>query len=88
MNDDRSTARIVFPKPPSSKPPKLDVAAVRSKTGLSQTEFGRKFILDPGTLRSWEQGIREPEGPARLLLAVIDEAADVVGRVADQLRSE
>ena len=83
MKGDSSSARIVFPKPP-----KIDVAAVRSKTGLSQTEFARKFMLVPGTLRNWEQGIREPEGPARLLLAVIDEAAEVVIRVADELRSK
>jgi putative transcriptional regulator len=83
MRGDASAAGTVYPKPP-----RINVAAVRSKTGLSQIEFAKKFMLVPGTVRNWEQGIREPEGPARLLLAVIDQAADVVSRVADQLRSE
>jgi len=80
MSGDRNAGRVVFPKPP-----KVDVAAVRAKTGLSQTEFARKFMLAPGTLRNWEQGIREPEGASRLLLAVIDRAPDVVTRVAEEL---
>jgi len=80
MNGDTSAGRIVFPKPPA-----IDVTAVRAKTGLSQTEFARKFMLAPGTLRNWEQGIRQPEGATRLLLAVIDQAPDVVSRIAEDL---
>jgi putative transcriptional regulator len=75
-----AVGRIVYPKPP-----KVDVAAVRAKTGLSQTEFAKKFMLAPGTLRNWEQGIREPEGATRLLIALIDQAPEVVSRVADEL---
>lgn len=82
LEGDESAGRIVYPKPP-----KIDVAAVRAKTGLSQNEFAKRFMLTPGTLRNWEQGIREPEGPSRLLLAVIDRAPDVVERVAEELRN-
>ena len=80
MNGDQSAGRVLFPKPPV-----IDVAAVRAKTGLSQNEFARKFMLAPGTLRNWEQGIRQPEGATRLLLAVIDKAPEVVSRVAEDL---
>lgn len=80
LNGDRSVGHVVFPKPP-----KVDVAAVRAKTGLSQAEFARKFMVAPGTLRNWEQGIREPEGASRLLLALIDRAPEVVSRVAEEL---
>ena len=80
MKGDETAGRVVYPRPP-----KIDVAAVRAKTGLSQTEFARKFMLAPGTLRNWEQGIRQPEGPTRLLLAVIDKAPDVVTLVADEI---
>ena len=80
LEGDESAGRIVYPKPP-----KIDVAAVRAKTGLSQNEFAKRYMLAPGTLRNWEQGIREPEGPSRLLLAVIDRAPDVVGQVAEEL---
>lgn len=82
LEGDESAGRIVYPKPP-----KIDVAAVRAKTGLSQNEFAKRFMLAPGTVRNWEQGIREPEGPSRLLLAVIDRAPDVVGQVAEELLS-
>ena len=80
MDGDESAGRVLFPKPPL-----IDVAAVRAKTGLSQNEFARKFMLAPGTLRNWEQGLRQPEGATRLLLAVIDKAPDVVSRVAEDL---
>jgi putative transcriptional regulator len=80
MDGDKSAGRVLFPKPPV-----IDVAAVRAKTGLSQTEFARKFMLAPGTLRNWEQGLRQPEGATRLLLAVIDKAPEVVSRVAEDL---
>ena len=80
LNGDESAGRILFPKPPV-----IDVAAVRAKTGLSQNEFARKFMLAPGTLRNWEQGLRQPEGATRLLLALIDKAPEVVSRVAEDL---
>jgi putative transcriptional regulator len=80
MDGDASAGRVLFPRPP-----RIDVAAVRAKTGLSQNEFARKFMLAPGTLKNWEQGIRQPEGPTRLLLAVIDQIPEVVGKVADEL---
>ena len=80
LEGDESAGKVVYPKPPM-----IDVAAVRAKTGLSQNEFAKRFMLAPGTLRNWEQGIREPDGPSRLLLAVIDRAPDVVGQVAEEL---
>jgi putative transcriptional regulator len=80
LEGDASAGRIVFPKPP-----KIDVAAVRAKTGLSQNEFARKFMLAPGTVKNWEQGIREPDGATRLLLALIDQEPEVVSRVAEDL---
>ena len=52
--------------------PDLDVSAVREKTALSQEEFARTFGVSLGTLRNWEQGRRAPDGPARVLLTLID----------------
>lgn len=51
--------------------PVLDVASVRKKSGLSQEQFAQRFRINLGTLRNWEQGVRQPEGPARVLLMVI-----------------
>ncbi len=52
--------------------PDVDVGAVRAKLGLSQEDFAATFGVSLGTVRNWEQGRRQPEGPARVLLAVID----------------
>ena len=51
--------------------PTTDVRAVRRKLGLSQSEFAAKFGFQSATLKNWEQGRTRPDGPARVLLAVI-----------------
>jgi len=51
--------------------PTIDIRAVRRKLGLSQAAFAAKFGFQPSTLRNWEQGRTRPDGPARILLAVI-----------------
>jgi len=57
-----------------------DIAATRRRLGLSQTEFAAWFGISPGTLRNWEQGHRVPEGPARVLLRVIEREPEAVRR--------
>jgi putative transcriptional regulator len=49
----------------------VDVRAVRSATGMSRTEFARRFALDPRALQDWEQGRRRPDRAARAYLTVI-----------------
>ena len=56
----------------------VDIAATRRGLGLSQTEFAAWFGISLGTLRNWEQGRRMPEGPARVLLRVIERDPEVV----------
>jgi putative transcriptional regulator len=51
--------------------PAIDVAAIRASTGLSQSAFARSIGVTKGTLLNWEQGRRRPNGPARVLLAMI-----------------
>jgi putative transcriptional regulator len=51
--------------------PTIDVRAMRRRLGLSQSEFASKFGFQPATLKNWEQGRTRPDGPARVLLAVI-----------------
>jgi putative transcriptional regulator len=48
----------------------VDVKAVRSQLGKSQSEFARMIGVSVSTLQNWEQGRRRPEGPARALLRV------------------
>lgn len=54
------------------KPKSLDVKGIRQKTGMSQQKFCATFGISLGTLRHWEQGLRNPRGPARVLLQVMD----------------
>ena len=60
--------------------PSVDVRAARRKLGLSQAKFAAAFKISPSTLRKWEQGTRQPHGPARVLLTVIDREPEAVKR--------
>jgi putative transcriptional regulator len=58
----------------------VDITHLREKLGLSQDRFAALFGLSPRTVRNWEQGVRHPEGPARILLQVIDREPEAVMR--------
>jgi len=47
-----------------------DVAGIRFNLGLSQESFAIFMGVSVATLRNWEQGRREPQGPARSLLLI------------------
>jgi len=51
--------------------PQVDVRKLRARMKLSQTQFAAKFGFSLDSIQNWEQGHRQPEGPARILLAVI-----------------
>ena len=55
-------------------------ALVRKKLHMSQAAFAKLFGLSVSTVRDWEQGRRKPEGPARVLLQVIDREPQAVRR--------
>ena len=59
-------------------PTTIDAAVMRSKTGLSQAAFAGRIGVAVGTLRNWEQGRRSPQGPARVLLALLDRNSRIV----------
>ncbi|MCC8375428.1 MULTISPECIES: helix-turn-helix domain-containing protein [Photorhabdus] len=50
----------------------IKVKNIRQATGLSQTGFAKLISVNVGTLRNWEQGRREPTGPAKALLKAIE----------------
>lgn len=52
----------------------VKVKAIRHKTGLSQAKFSKLISVKLPTLRNWEQGRREPTGPAKALLKAIEYA--------------
>ncbi len=59
----------------------VDVKALRARLGLAQPEFAARFGLSVSTLRDWEQGRTVPDGPAQVLLRVIEAQPEVVERV-------
>jgi len=48
------------------------VQAIRKATGLTQEKFAQTINIPVGTLRNWEQGRRDPQGPAIALLKAIE----------------
>ncbi|WP_067521581.1 NadS family protein [Endozoicomonas ascidiicola] len=50
--------------------PELEVKAVREKVGLSQGKFALLIGVSKRTLENWEQGRRQPTGPAKALLRI------------------
>jgi putative transcriptional regulator len=56
----------------------VDVRALRRRLGMSQERFARSFDLSVGTVRDWEQGRSLPDGPARVLLRLIERDPDRV----------
>ena len=44
-------------------PERIDVKAIRTKLDMTQEEFAGRFGFSVNTLRHWEQGSRQPEGP-------------------------
>lgn len=48
------------------------VKEIRKKTGLTQAKFSLILDVNLGTLRNWEQGRRQPAGPAKALLRAIN----------------
>ena len=55
-----------------------EVKQIREKLKKSQPEFARMIGVSVATLQNWEQGRRQPHGPARALLLVASKAPTVV----------
>lgn len=74
---DLSKARVRVVKVPDH----VDVRAIRASLNLSQREFAAAFGFPLATVQNWEQGRRKPEGSARMLLRIIEEAPQTAERV-------
>lgn len=60
----------------------VDVAAVRRRMGMTQQRFAAMMRVPLGTLRNWEQGRRQPDGPSALLMMIAALYPEVVTQVA------
>jgi putative transcriptional regulator len=58
--------------------PKTQVAKVRIKTGLSQSQFAALMGVSKRTLEQWEQGRREPSGAAKTLIKIAEARPEVL----------
>jgi putative transcriptional regulator len=59
-----------------------DIVALRRFVGLSQKQFARALEISVHTLRNWEQGRRQPEGPAIALLKIAARHPKIVREAA------
>ncbi len=59
-------------------PSKIDVKAIRRRTGLTQEEFSMRYAISVASLRDWEQGRFSPDPTARAYLTVIDRDHEAV----------
>jgi len=48
------------------------VKDIRKAVNLSQPKFAKLLGVELSTLRNWEQGRREPTGPAKVLIRAIE----------------
>ncbi len=55
---------------------------IRAKLSLTQEKFAALMNISVHTLRNWEQGRRPPEGPARVLLNVVNNHPEVLMEMA------
>jgi len=67
----KKASRIFEITPPSIK-------AMRKKLNLSQSAFALMIGVSISTLQNWEQGRREPDGPAKALLKIASKNPEAV----------
>src|SRR6266567_2858989 len=59
-------------------PGPVDVKAIRAKSGLSQSQFARRYGFSTRTLQDWELGRAQPPSAVRAYLTVIDRFPEAV----------
>jgi putative transcriptional regulator len=64
-----------------------DPRKIRELYGLSQEKFACLMGISVATLRSWEQGRRSPEGPAKVLLRVAAMHPEAVLDVVSEIKA-
>lgn len=79
--EELATAAAVYPPLTAEQ-----VRALRTRLGLSQAQFARRFGFTVDTVQQYEQGRRTPSGPASTLLRVIESDPQAVVRALDPHR--
>jgi putative transcriptional regulator len=61
-------------------PSRVNVKKIRTRLGLSQESFAQTYGFALSAVRDWEQGRRQPERSARILLKVVEKEPEAVTR--------
>ena len=64
--------------PPAPAFSASQVVAIRTRLKLSQSLFAQALNVSAGTVRSWEQGEKPPQGPSRRLLEIVARSPEVI----------
>lgn len=70
---DLRTRTLTAPAPPQ---------AIRARLNLSQAAFAGLMGVSVRTVQDWEQGRREPSGPAKALLRIAEQHPEVFTQLA------
>jgi putative transcriptional regulator len=70
---DKSDYRIHVPN-------RVNVKKIRARLGLSQQSFAQTYGFALSAVRDWEQGRRQPDRSARILLKVVEKEPEAVTR--------
>ena len=73
---ERPIAAGVFPAASQPETQAAYAKRVRAATRLTQADFASRLGVPVETVRNWEQGKREPRGPARALLRLIEHSPE------------
>jgi putative transcriptional regulator len=63
-----------------SVPAQVNVRAIRHRQGMTQRAFAQCYGFGIWAVRNWEQGRRQPEKSARILLTIIDREPEAARR--------
>ncbi len=61
-------------------PSRVNVKKIRARLGLSQESFAQTYGFALSAVRDWEQGRRQPDRSARILLRVVEKEPEAVTR--------
>jgi len=70
-NKEQAPSRTFLMQEPNPK-------EIRTKLELTQAHFAALMNISIHTLRNWEQGRRQPDGPAKVLLNIVSEHPEVL----------
>ena len=65
---------------------RLDVKTIRSRSGLSQSQFAERYGFNLRTLQDWESNRVQPPSAIRAYLAVIERFPQEVARALSETR--